>query len=74
MKSNGMKFKALAMATVLSTSIGMSTVCAAIPTTYSTSFIKGDVNRDEVITLDDTELIKQHIMEEVVLDVEMLIL
>ena len=74
MKSNGMKFKALAMATVLSTSIGMSTVCAAIPTTYSTSFIKGDVNRDEVITLDDTELIKQHIMEEVVLDEEQLFL
>ena len=74
MKSNGMKFKALAMAIVLSTSIGMSTVCAAIPTSYTTSFIKGDVNRDEVITLDDTELIKQHIMEEVVLDEEQLFL
>ena len=74
MKSKGMKIKALAMATMLTTSIGMSTVCAAISKTYSTSFIKGDVNRDNIISLDDTELIKQHIMEEVVLDEEQLFL
>ena len=65
------KLKMIFGGTILASAIVLNSVNAVVT---SSTFLKGDVNRDAKITLDDCELIKEHIMEEVTLDEEQLYL
>ena len=68
---NSKKLKMIFGGTILASVIVLNSVNAVVT---SSTFLKGDVNRDKKITLDDCELIKEHIMEEVTLDEEQLYL
>jgi hypothetical protein len=68
---NSKKLKMIFGGTILASAIVLNSVNAVVT---SSTFLKGDVNRDTKITLDDCELIKEHIMEEVTLDEEQLYL
>ena len=68
---NSKKLKMIFGGTILASAIVLNSVNAVVT---SSTFLKGDVNRDKKITLDDCELIKEHIMEEVILDEEQLYL
>ena len=68
---NSKKLKMIFGGTILASVIVLNSVNAVVT---SSTFLKGDVNRDTKITLDDCELIKEHIMEEVTLDEEQLYL
>ena len=68
---NSKKLKMIFVGTILASAIVLNSVNAVVT---SSTFLKGDVNRDTKITLDDCELIKEHIMEEVTLDEEQLYL
>ena len=68
---NSKKLKMIFGGTILASAIVLNSVNAVVT---SSTFLKGDVNRDKKITLDDCELIKEHIMEEVTLDEEQLYL
>ena len=68
---NSKKLKMIFGGTILASVIVLNSVNAVVT---SSTFLKGDVNRDTKITLDDWKLIKEHIMEEVTLDEEQLYL
>lgn len=68
---NSKKVKMILGGAILVGAMALNSVNAVVT---SSTFLKGDINRDSKITLDDCELIKQHIMEEVTLDEEQLYL
>lgn len=68
---NSKRLKVIFGGTILASAIVINSVNAVVT---GSTFLKGDVNRDTKITLDDCELIKEHIMEEITLDEEQLYL
>ena len=68
---NNKRLKMILGGTILASAIVINSVNAVVT---GSTFLKGDVNRDTKITLDDCELIKEHIMEEITLDEEQLYL